>query len=154
MLESIENVGAGFEGEFSGFVCPSRQPSDGGDELKHTGVMVQSDIEGEAAMPHTHVRLSLLLFCCEAAPAKAEVLFRDLQICQQICPCGPLGQGVAISLSQEDKLCCRQPLLCCIISAFVGLLTGLSEFSAGFLNILQALLFFALVVIEKNLPVI
>lgn len=74
MLESIANVGAGLEGEFSGFVCPSRQPSDGGDELKHTGVMVQSDFEGEAAMLHTHVHMFSSCAClCSSVVQRASL---------------------------------------------------------------------------------
>lgn len=61
------------------------------------------------------------LFCSDPASAEAEVLFRDLQICQSIGPSGPVGQGVAISLSQEDERGCRHPLLCCIILVFVDL---------------------------------
>lgn len=50
-------VSAGLEREFSGFVCPSPQRSDGGDEPKHTRVMVRSDLEGKAAALHAHVHV-------------------------------------------------------------------------------------------------
>lgn len=117
MLESAEGV---WRGSFQALSC---HPSDGGDEPKHTGDMVQSDFEGKATPPHIRSSLELVfaaLFCSN--PASAEVLFRDLQICQPIGTSGTVGQGVAISLSQEDELGCRHPLLCCIILAFVGFL--------------------------------
>lgn len=94
-------------------------------QLRHINTCTRSSLELVFAA----------LFCSNPASAKAEVLFRDLQICQPIGPSGTVGQGVAISLSQEDEQSCRHPLLCCIILAFVGFLL---ESAAGFLNLLQS----------------